>query len=313
MSSSSTVAGIDVSKAKLDIYIHPLGIYKSFDNNIEAFEKIFYFLKQYNVEKVGLESTGGYEKLCAYALLTKGLDVYIIQAKWMRDYARSLGITVKTDKIDSNLIARYINNPDMRVTILTVNHNTSVKELFCRREQLVEIIKIQKTQKHQINNSSIIIQIDNLIKVLKNQIIDLEIQMIEMVKKTPELSQKYKLLISIPGIGNIVAISLLCYLPELGTLCSKQIAKLAGLAPLNWDSGKKQGRRFIQGGRLQVRKALYMAIISATRYNPYIKGFFNRLIQQGKKPFKIAATASMRKLLILANTLVKEGRIFCEQ
>ena len=137
-----------------------------------------------------------------------------------------------------------------------------------------------------------------------------EDEMTETFKTEPDLAQKYMLLTSIPGIGKIIAISLICYLPELGSLSAKQIAKLAGLAPLNWDSGKKQGKRSIQGGRMQIRKALYMSIISAKEFNSYIKSFFTRLTDQAKKPFKIAATAAMRKLLILANALVREGRIF---
>lgn len=313
MSSLSIVAGIDVSKTKLDVYIHPLGNYKIFNNTAQSFEEIIIFLKQHNVTKVGFEATGGYEKLCAHALLANGLQVYIIQAKWVRDYARSLGIIAKTDKIDSSLIARYVSNPDMRAAALSPNHANFLKELLCRREQLVEILKIQKIQKQQITNLVIAKQMDELIDVLECQVKDIENGMIDALKKEPGLAQKYKLLISIPGIGRIVAISLICYLPELGTLSAKQIAKLAGLAPINWDSGKKQGKRFIQGGRVQIRKALYMSIISAKEFNSYIKSFFTRLTTQAKKPFKIAATAAMRKLLILANALVRDGRIFCEQ
>lgn len=313
MNSSPIVAGIDVSKAKLDVYIHPAGDYRTFNNKAQDFEEISNFLKQHNVTKVGFEATGGYEKLCAHALLATGLQVYIIQAKWVRDYGRSLGIAAKTDKIDSSLIARYVSNPDMRASVLISNHVHVLKELSCRREQLVEIIKIQKIQKQQITNLPIVKQMDKLIEVLKGQIKDLEDEMTETFKTEPDLAQKYMLLTSIPGIGKIVAISLICYLPELGSLSAKQIAKLAGLAPLNWDSGKKQGKRSIQGGRMQIRKALYMSIISAKEFNSYIKSFFTRLTDQAKKPFKIAATAAMRKLLILANALVREGRIFDDQ
>ena len=150
MNLSPVVAGIDVSKAKLDVYIHPLSKYRTFDNKEQGFEEILNFLKQHNVTKVAFEATGGYEKLCAYDLLANGLQVYIIQAKWVKDYARSLGITAKTDKIDSSIIAYYISNQDMCVTTFTSNHVNSLRELLSCREQLVEILKIQKTQKQPI-------------------------------------------------------------------------------------------------------------------------------------------------------------------
>jgi len=310
MTLSPIVAGIDVSKAKLDVYIHPNSKYKVFDNKEQGFEELLDFLKQHNVTKVAFEATGGYEKLCAYYLLANGLQVYIIQAKWVKDYARSLGITAKTDKIDSSIIARYISNPDMRVTTLTSNHTTSLRELLSRREQLAETLKVQKTQKQQITNVVVVKQVEELIKLLQSQIKDLEAKMSEVINKEPSLAQKYKLLVSIPSIGKVVAATLICHLPELGSLKAKQIAKLAGLAPINCDSGKKQGKRFIQGGRMQVRRALYMSIITAKEFNSYIKSFFDRLANQVKKPFKIVATAAMRKLLILANALVRDNRTF---
>jgi transposase len=160
-----------------------------------------------------------------------------------------------------SLITRYVSNQDMRASVLTSNHVHILKELSCRREQLVEILKIQKIQKQQITNLPIVKQMDKLIEVLQGQIKDLEAEMTETLKKEPDLAQKYRSLISILGIGSIVAISLICYLPELGSLSAKQIAKLAGLAPINWDSSKKQGKRFVQGGRMQVRNALYMSTI----------------------------------------------------
>lgn len=306
----SIVAGIDVSKDKLDIFIHPLNKYKTFNNKEQDFAEVYRFLKEHNVSKVGFEATGGYEKHCAYSLLANGLQVYIIQAKWVKDYARSLGVTAKTDKIDSGIIARYINNHDMRATPLASNNLKLLKELFSRREQLVEVLKIQKTQKHQIHNLAILEQLERLILLLQTQIKNLENQIKELISKEASLAEKYKSLTSIPGIGEVVATTLLCYIPELGSLKSKQIASLAGLAPMNFDSGKKHAKRFVQGGRVQVRRALYMSILTARESNSYIKMFFTRLTEQAKKPFKIAATAAMRKLLILANALVRDKRVF---
>lgn len=200
MNLSPIIAGIDVSKAKLDVYIHPSNEYKIFANKEQGFEEILSFLKQHNVTKVAFEATGGYEKLCAYYLLANGLQVYVIQAKWVKDYARSLGITAKTDKIDSSIIARYISNPDMRVTMVTSNHTSSLRELLSRREQLVEILKIQKTQKQQITNFVVVKQVEELIKLLLNQIKDLEAKMSGVINKELGLAQKYKTLVN-PNCG----------------------------------------------------------------------------------------------------------------
>lgn len=315
MNSSNIIAGIDVSKSKLDIHIHPLGHYKIFDNSVQAIDKTLDFLRLHNVTKVGLEATGGYEKLCAYTLLSNGFEVYIIQPRWVRDYAKSLGITTKTDKIDCSIISRYINNTDMRATPLTVGNSNidCLKQKLSRRNQLVEIAKIQKNQVQQVTDTSIIKQIEDLLAILHNQIKTLEDEMITFIDQNQELKRKYIAITSIPGISKITALTLICYLPELGTLQEKQISSLVGLAPFNRDSGFSRGKRCIQGGRSQIRKVLHMCILSAQKVNSYIKPFFTRLYNQYKKPYKIASTAAMRKLLILANSLVRDGRLFTEE
>ncbi|WP_214250201.1 IS110 family RNA-guided transposase [Wolbachia endosymbiont of Anopheles demeilloni] len=313
MSSLSIIAGVDVSKTKLDIHIHPLGHYKTFENNIQAIDKILDFLFLHNVTKVGCEATGGYERLCTYALLGNGFEVYIIQPRWIRDYAKSLGITTKTDKIDCSIISRYINNTDMRVTPLKVSNINYLKQKLSRRNQLVEIVKIQKTQAYQITDTSTIRQIEELLAVLQNQIQTLEDEMMTFIDQSQDYKRKYISLTSIPDISKITAITLICYLPELRTLQKKQISSLAGLAPFNRDSGFSKGKRRIHGGRSQVRTVLYMCILSAQKWNSYIKNFFTRLYNQHKKPYKIASTAAMRKLLLLANSLVRDGRTFIEE
>ncbi|WP_265037218.1 IS110 family RNA-guided transposase [Wolbachia endosymbiont (group A) of Anomoia purmunda] len=313
MNSSNIIAGIDVSKSKLDIHIHPLEHYKIFENNVQSVDEILDFLRLHNVTKVGLEATGGYEKLCAYTLLSNGFEVYVIQPRWVRDYAKSLGITTKTDKIDCSIISRYINNTDMRVTPLKVSNIDCLKQKLSRRNQLVEMAKIQKTQAHQITDASIIKQIEELLVILQNQIQILEDEMMALVDQSQELKKKYISITSIPGAGKTLAITMICYMPELGTLKHKEISSLFGVAPFNRDSGFSKGKRCIQGGRSQIRTVLYMCILSAQRYNSYIKIFFDRLYDQYKKPYKVASIAAMRKLLILANSLVRDGRVFTEE
>ncbi|WP_353281245.1 IS110 family transposase [Wolbachia endosymbiont (group B) of Horisme vitalbata] len=313
MNSPNTIAGIDVSKTKLDIHIHPLGYYKTFENNVQAIDQVLDFLHLHNVTKVGLEATGGYEKLCAYTLLSNGFEVYVIQPRWVRDYAKSLGISTKTDKIDCSIISRYINNTDMRVTPLNVNNTDCLKQKLSRRNQLVEMAKIQKTQAHQITDVSIIKQIEELLVILQNQIQILEDEMMVLIDQSQELKKKYMSITSIPGAGKTLAITMICYMPELGILKHKEISSLSGIAPFNRDSGFSKGKRCIQGGRSQIRTVLYMCILSAQRYNSYIKIFFDRLYDQYKKPYKVASTAAMRKLLILANSLVRDGRVFTKE
>jgi transposase len=188
MNSSNIIAGIDVSKSKLDIHIHPLEHYKIFENNVQSIDEILDFLHLHNVTKFGLEATGGYEKLCAYTLLSNGFEVYIIQPRWVRDYAKSLGITTKTDKIDCSIISRYVNNTDMRVTPLTVGNSNidCLKQKLSRRNQLVEIAKIEKTQIQQATDTSIIMQIGELLKILRNQIKGLEDEMITFIDQNQE-------------------------------------------------------------------------------------------------------------------------------
>ncbi len=166
MNLSNIITGIDISKNKLDIHIHPLGDHKVFENNVQAIDQILDFLRLHNVTKVGLEATGGYEKLCAYTLLRHGFEVYVIQPRWVRDYAKSLGIATKTDKIDCSIISRYVSNTDMRVTPLKVSSIDCLKQKLSRRNQLVEIAKIQKTQAHQVTDLSIIKQMEELLAVL---------------------------------------------------------------------------------------------------------------------------------------------------
>ncbi|WMT84444.1 IS110 family transposase [Wolbachia endosymbiont of Listronotus oregonensis] len=313
MNLSNIIAGIDVSKNKLDIHIHPLGHYKVFENNVQAIDQILDFLHLHNVIKVGLEATGGYEKLCAYTLLSHGFEVYVIQPRWVRDYAKSLGIATKTDKIDCSIISRYINNTDMRVTPLKVSNVDFLRQKLSRRNQLVEMAKIQKTQAHQVTDISIIKQMEELLVILQNQIQVLEDEMIELIEQSQELKKKYISITSIPGVSKITAITIICYLPELGTLQRKQISSIAGVAPFNRDSGFNKGKRCIQGGRSQIRTVLYMCILSARKWNSFIKTFFDRLHNQYKKPYKVASTAAMRKLLLLANSLVRDDRVFTEE
>lgn len=229
MNLSNIIAGIDVSKNKLDIHIHPLGHYKVFENNVQAIDQILDFLHLHNVIKVELEATGGYEKLCAYTLLSHGFEVYVIQPRWVRDYAKSLGIATKTDKIDCSIISRYINNTDMRVTPLKVSNVDFLRQKLSRRNQLVEMAKIQKTQAHQVTDISIIKQMEELLVILQNQIQVLEDEMIELIEQSQELKKKYISITSIPGVSKITAITIICYLPELGTLQRKQISSIAGV------------------------------------------------------------------------------------
>lgn len=310
---SNIVAGIDVSKNKLDIHIHPLGKHKVFENNVQAIDQILDFLHLHNVTKVGLEATGGYEKLCAYTLLSNGFEVYVIQPRWIRDYAKSLGIATKTDKIDCSIISRYINNTDMRVTPFKASNIDYLKQKLSRRNQLVEMAKIQKTQAHQVTDMSIIKQMEELLAILQNQIQVLEDEMMILIEQSQELKKKYISITSMPGAGRILAITMICYLPELGTLRHKEISSLSGVAPFNRDSGFSKGKRCIQGGRSQIRTVLHMCVLSAQKYNSYIRIFFDRLYNQYKKPYKVASTATMRKLLLLANALVRDGRVFTEE
>lgn len=297
--------GIDVSKDKLDVALLPSDERWSVGNNEAEIPSLVERLKQLNPSLIVLEATGGLETLVAASLGTAKLPVAVVNPRQARDFARAIGKLAKTDDIDAGVLALFAERIRPEPRPLKDQELQELTDLLTRRNQLVAMLTGEKNRLSsapKITRKDIKEHIDWLEKRIKESNGTLE----KLIQKTPIWREKDALLQSVPGVGPVLSVSLLSGLPELGDLNRKQIATLVGVAPLNRDSGKLRGRRIIWGGRADVRSTLYMATLAATRFNPVIKAFYQRLIQAGKKP-KVAITACMRKLLTILNAMIKNS------
>jgi transposase len=300
--------GVDVSKDSLDVAIGPGKEIITFTNDQKGVDALIKKLSRIGPELIVLESTGGYERLATSSFVEARLPVVIVNPRQVRDFAKSAGILAKTDAIDARVIARFAAavKPDIRQ--LKDRETSELTALVTRRRQIVEMI-VAENNRLKLANKRNEKDIKDHIRWLEKRIDKIESDIGKMIKNSPIWRCKDDILQSVPGIGPITSAVLICDLPELGVLSSKKIAMLAGLAPLNCDSGKYKGRRRIWGGRASVRSGLYMATLAAIRCNPAIKGFYQRLIAAGKC-HKVAATACMRKLLIIVNAMLRDQTLW---
>ena len=300
--------GVDVCKDSLDVAI---GLEKhiiTFTNVQKGVDAFIKKLSRIGPELIVFESTGGYERLATSSLVEAGLPVVIVNPRQVRDFAKAAGILAKTDAIDARVIARFAAaiKPDVRHL---KDHDTlELTALVTRRRQIIEMV-VAENNRLKLANKRSEKDIMTHIRWLKKRLDKIESDIDKMIQSSPIWRCKADILQSVPGIGPITSASLICDLPELGVLSPKKIAMLAGLAPLNCDSGKFKGRRRIWGGRASVRSGLYMATMAAIRCNPAIKEFYQRLTAAGKC-HKVAATACMRKLLIIANAMLRDQMLW---
>ena len=300
--------GVDVSKDSLDVAIGPGKEIITFTNDQKGVDALIKKLSRIGPELIVLESTGGYERLATSSLVEAKLPVVIVNPRQVRDFAKSAGILAKTDAIDARVITRFAAavKPDIRQ--LKDRETSELTALVTRRRQIVEMI-VAENNRLKLANKRNEKDIKDHIRWLEKRIDKIESDIGKMIKNSPIWRCKDDILQSVPGIGPTTSAILICDLPELGFLSQKKIAMLAGLAPLNCDSGKFKGRRRIWGGRAAVRSGLYMATLAAIRCNPAIKGFYQRLIAAGKC-HKVAATACMRKLLIIVNAMLRDQTLW---
>jgi transposase len=296
-------AGIDVSKDTLDVAVHGDQRRWSFTNDQAGIEKTKTILQELKVGLVVLEATGNYEIPLAAELGVAGIPTAIVNPRQIRDFAKSVGILAKTDGIDAGVIARFAATVQPEPRSLPDEDSQELAAIIARRRQIVEMITVEKNRfasAKKVVRPKILAHIDWLSQDLADTNNDLQ----QKVKDSPLWREKDELLKSVPGIGPTVATTLLAELPELGTLNRKQIAALVGVAPFNRDSGTLRGKRTVWGGRATVRAALYMGTLVATRHNPLIRSFYERLVKAGKAK-KVALTACMRKLLTILNAMLK--------
>ncbi|MEL6225826.1 MAG: IS110 family transposase [Pseudomonadota bacterium] len=304
---SSITVGIDVGKARLDVHFHPIGTNFAVDNDRQGIGRLLRQLTKHEVELVAVEATGSYHRLVHETLHGAGLAVAVINPYRSRQFADSLGKLAKTDRIDAVMLARFAELIRPAATVPPSTHQKALRSLNTARRQLIEEIGDLKRQIQTTEHAFAARQIRARIKMAERHKAALEAEARSMIAEAPELRKRFEILTRIPHVGAITAGILLSELTELGRVNCKQIAALAGVAPMSWDSGTKQGLRMIRGGRKSVRNALYMCAVGCARRSNALGQLYRRLIALGKHP-KTALTAVMRKLVILANTLIAENR-----
>jgi transposase len=306
MAESLRFVGIDVSKDRLDVAERPTPDCWSCSNDPAGIELLRERLQSAPPALIVLEATGGYEAAAAAALASAGLPVAIVNPRQVRDFARAAGILAKTDQIDAATLALFAERIRPEVRPLPDALTEELTALVARRRQLVEML-LSETNRLRLASAAVRRGIEKHIQWLERQLRDTDQDLERRVQASPLWRAKDKLLRSVPGIGPTTARTLLAELPELGRLDRREIAALVGVAPFNRDSGTLRGRRVIWGGRSAVRRTLYMATLTATRFNPLLRAFYERLRARGK-PAKVALVACMRKLLTILNAMLRDGR-----
>src|SRR6202158_5022220 len=292
--------GIDVAKVALDVFIGSAGGAFSVANDEVGIRELLRQMKP--ADFVIVEATGGLETPVASALAAAGIAVAIVNPRQVRDFARATGRLAKTDRLDAEVLARFGEAIRPEARPLANEQAQALEALVTRRRQLVEMLTAEKNRRARapkILHRSI----DEHIRWLEKRLAGFDDELAEMIRDTPLWRERDELLRSVPGVGKVLSSTLLAHLPELGALNRKQIAALAGLAPFNRDSGSLHGSRCIWGGRAQVRRGLYLAVVPAGPPHPVIKKFYTPLPARGKYP-KSALTACMRKLLVILNAML---------
>jgi len=308
MSATSVVVGIDVAKAHVDVAVLGANLgAQRFENEPAGHSVLAATLKPLGVALVVMEATGGYEAALACALQAAGLPVAVINPKQARDFARSMGQLAKTDRIDAAVLAELaavlVRRDDLARVVRPVSDEQQkvLAALVTRRRQLLSMM-LSERQRLQLAVPKVRPSIEAMIQAIRAQLDDVEAQMLAHVQE--HFAQLDALLRSASGIGPIASATLIAELPELGHLTRRKIAALVGVAPMARDSGSSRGRRWVQGGRFEIRRILYMAALVAAHRNPVIRAFYQRLIDAGKRP-KVALVACMRKLLTALNAMVR--------
>ena len=294
--------GIDVSKAWLDIAVHESAEALRVSNDDAGIVSLVKRLKKIQPTLVVLEPTGGFEMLVVAELSHAGLPVVVVNAKRVRDFARATGRLAKTDKLDARVLAHFGAAVRPALRSLRSAEEEQLAALLTRRRQVLDMLTVEKNRLVTVR-AKMRSDLEAHIQWLSTNLKELDKEIEDFVQGTPLWKEKDAILQSVPGVGPVTSATILGMLPELGLLNRQEIAALVGVAPLNKDSGKKHGKRRVFGGRADVRSVLYMAALSAKKFNPVIRKFYERLIQQGKEK-KVALTACMRKLLVILNAMM---------
>jgi transposase len=302
--------GVDVAKDTLDIFRPDLNEVSKIENSENAVQEFCLKLqkKKRNVIVV-MEATGGYETLLVHELAKHDIPAAVANPRQVRDFAKGLGVDAKTDLLDARVLARFGEVVRPKPMAVKSDHERKHGALVARRNQLLELINQENNRLKQSWDNDAKQSIREVLEVLKKQLESIDSQLAKMLQTDTENKRTIEILESVKGVGPVMISTVIAELPELGKLNRGEVARLVGVAPINRDSGQKSGKRFIGGGRGQVRRVLYMATIVAIRHNPAIKAFYQRLKALGKES-KVAIVACMRKLITLLNFLVKTDALW---
>jgi transposase len=301
---TSCYAGVDVSKGHLEIFLRPMQEHFSVPNEEAGIGALVSRLEQARPALVVLESSGGFERLVAAALAASELPIVVVNPRQVRDFARATGKLAKTDRLDAEVLARFGEAVGPEPKPLPDKEVRAFGEVLARRRQIVGMLTAERNRLGTATSEPVKKRIEAHVRWLERELERIEGDLDEAIKGSRAWRENEALLRSVPGVGPVLARTLLAELPELGTLDRKRLAALVGVAPLNRDSGTLRGHRAVWGGRARVRAALYMGALVATRFNPTIGEFYERLLAAGK-PKKVALVACMRKLLTILNALLK--------
>lgn len=294
-------AGIDVSKATLDVAVHGQAVQLKAANDAAGWAKVTQWLAQYAPEQVVLEATGGYELAALEALFAAGLPMVRINPRHARRFAQALGQLAKTDRIDARVLAHMASVLTLRRYYPLDEKARILKRFYERRQQILQMLVAEKQRRRQVTEPMLRQMLEQNIARLEADRAIIDSAMAEQIQGTPQATA----VATIRGLGPITVIALVCDMPELGHLSGKTMANLSGVAPLARDSGTARGRRVTWGGRPRPRSVLYMAMLNVVRYDPLVKAFYEGLVARGK-PKKVALVAALRKTIVLLNARLRD-------
>ena len=306
MEQEVTYVGIDVAKAQVDVAIRPTNDRWEIPRDEAGIRKLVSQMKTLEPVMVLLEASGSLELPLVAALAAESVPVVVVNPRQVRDFARATGKLAKTDALDAAVLAHFAEAVRPPVRPLRDAETQLLNSMAARRHQVMTMLVSEKNRLSAATTVAVRPRIEAHIAWLERELDDLDEGLRQTLRQSPVWREKDDLLRTVPGVGEQLSLTLLAYLPELGTLDRRQIAALVGVAPFNRDSGTLRGKRTVWGGRARVRAALYMGALVASRFNPVIQDFYQRLLAAGK-PKKLALTACMRKLLVILNSMLKHG------
>jgi len=306
------VVGIDVSKERLDVAVRPSGETFVVSRDAEGLDALIAKLTPLAPAAVAVEATGGYETVVAASLAAAGLAIVVVNPAQVRSFAQALGKRAKSDPLDAGVIAHFVEATRPQIRPLPDAETRLLADLVARRRQIVAMIVAERQRQKRLTNRRLQKSIARLLAALQKELSSLETDIDETVRGSPAWRAKEDLLASVPGVGKIIARTLIAELPELGTLDRRRVAALVGLAPWTRQSGKWKGKSFIGGGRADVRSALFLGAMVAARRNPDLKLFRDRLVAAGK-PKLVALLATARKLLTILNAILRDQKPWRQQ